>query len=94
MQLLKKESVSKPEKPAAVPGPPDDPPAPSSASVPDTPPAKSASLPPSASKPPHSVPAEDWHTFKESLVEGAGAKEEYGYIVTNQRSASYWPYQP
>ncbi|KAM4558069.1 protein tyrosine phosphatase receptor type Na [Odontesthes bonariensis] len=90
MQLLKKESVSKPEKPVAVPGPPVDPPAPSSASVPDTPPAKSASLPPSASQPPQAAPAEDGHRFKEPLVEGTGAKEEYGYIVTNQSPLSLY----
>lgn len=91
MQLLKTDSVSrKPEKPAPVPGPPDAPPAPSSASVPATPPAKSASLLPSASQPPQSAPAEAGQGLKEKappLVEGAGAKEEYGYIVTNQRSA-------
>lgn len=87
MQLLKKESVSEPEKPVPAPGPPDDPPATSSASIPDAPPLKSASLPTSASKPPQSTPGDSRKDFKDPLVEGAGAKEEYGYIVTNQRSA-------
>ncbi|XP_041858051.1 protein tyrosine phosphatase receptor type Na isoform X2 [Melanotaenia boesemani] len=87
-ELLKKESVSKQEKP--VPGPPDALPAPSSTSVPDAPPAKSASLPPSASQPPQAAPAETGHTFKEPLVEGTGGKEEYGYIVTNQSPLSLY----
>ncbi len=91
MQLLKTDSVShKPEKPAPVPGPPDAPPAPSSASVPATPPAKSPSLHPPASQPPQAAPAEAGQGLKEQrppLVEGTGAKEEYGYIVTNHRSA-------
>lgn len=91
MQLLKADSVShKPEKPAPVPGPPDAPPAPSSASVPVTPPAKSASLPASASQPPQAAPAGAGQGLTDQrppLVEGTGAKEEYGYIVTNQRSA-------
>ncbi|XP_017279362.1 protein tyrosine phosphatase receptor type Na isoform X2 [Kryptolebias marmoratus] len=82
MQLLKKESMSKPERPA--PSPPDAPPAPSSASLPDVPPLKSASLPTSASKPPQSASGDSGKDFKDPLVEGAGAKEEYGYIVTNQ----------
>ncbi|XP_061579700.1 protein tyrosine phosphatase receptor type Na isoform X1 [Cololabis saira] len=85
MQLLKKESVSKPETPAPVPGPPDAPPAPSFPSVPATPPPKSPSLPPSSSsQPPAAAPPEPGHGFKEPLVEDTGAKEEYGYIVTNQ----------
>lgn len=91
MQLLKTDSVShKPAKPAPVPGPPAAPPATSSASVPATPPAKSASKSPSASQPPQVAPAEAGHGLKEQgppLVEGTGAKEEYGYIITNQRSA-------
>lgn len=94
MQLLKTDSMSsKPNKPAPVPGPPDAPSAPSSASVAATPPAKSTSLPPSASQPPQAAPAapaEAGQGLREQrppLVEGTGAKEEYGYIVTNQRSA-------
>uniref|UniRef100_A0A8C4GNG9 Protein tyrosine phosphatase receptor type Na n=1 Tax=Dicentrarchus labrax TaxID=13489 RepID=A0A8C4GNG9_DICLA len=78
-----------PEKPAPapVPGPPAAPPAPSSASVPATAKAKSASLPPSASQPPQAPPAEAGQGLREQgppLVEGTGAKEEYGYIVTNR----------
>lgn len=91
MQVLKTDSMSnKPQKPAPVPGPPDVPPAPSSASVSATPPARSASLPPSVSQPPQASPVEAGQGLKKQeppLVEGAGAKEEYGYIVTNQRSA-------
>lgn len=91
MQLLKKESVSKPERPDSASGPPGPPPgpppAPSSNYIPDAPPLKSASLPTSASNPPQSTPGDSGKDFKDPLVEGAGAKEEYGYIVTNQRSA-------
>lgn len=91
MQLLKTDSVSnKPQKPAPVPGPPDAPSASSSTSVSSTPPAKSSSHSPSASQPPQAAPAEAEHGVREQeppLIEGAGAKEEYGYIVTNQRSA-------
>ncbi|KAM9710010.1 protein tyrosine phosphatase receptor type Na isoform 2-T2 [Menidia menidia] len=90
MQMLQKESVSKPEKPAPASGPPNDPPAPSSASAPDTPAAKSAISPPSASQPPQPVPAKNGNSFKEPLVESAGAKEEYGYIVTNQSPLSLY----
>lgn len=93
MQLLKTDSMSnKPQKPAPVPGSPDAAPAPSSASVSATPPARSASLPPSASQPPKASPVEAGQGLKNQeppLVEGTGAKEEYGYIVTNQRSALY-----
>lgn len=89
MQLLKTDNVSnKPQKPAPVPGPPDAPPA--SSLVSTTAPAGSASLPPSVSQPPQASPVEAGHGLKEQqppLVEGTGAKEEYGYIVTNQRSA-------
>uniref|UniRef100_A0A8D3AAV1 Protein tyrosine phosphatase receptor type Na n=1 Tax=Scophthalmus maximus TaxID=52904 RepID=A0A8D3AAV1_SCOMX len=91
-QVLKSDSSSnKPQKPAPVPGPPGAPPAPSSASVPATPPARSTSLPSSASQPPQASPAEAGQGLKEKeppLVEGAGAKEEYGYIVTNQSPLS------
>lgn len=91
MQLLKKDSVpSKPEKLAPAPGPPGAPPVPSAASVPATPPAKSPSLPTSASQPPQAAPAEAGRGSQDQglpLVQGTGAKEEYGYIVTNHRSA-------
>lgn len=91
MQLLKTDSVtSKPEKPAPVPGPPDAPAALLSASVAATPPVKSTSRPHSASQPPQASPAATEQGSREQkppLVEGTGAKEEYGYIVTNQRSA-------
>ncbi|TMS06795.1 Receptor-type tyrosine-protein phosphatase-like N [Larimichthys crocea] len=94
MQLLKTDSVShKPAKPAPVPGPPAAPPATSSASVPATPPAKSASKSPSASQPPQVAPAEAGHGLKEQgppLVEGTGAKEEYGYIITNRSHLSLY----
>ncbi|XP_044074021.1 protein tyrosine phosphatase receptor type Na isoform X1 [Siniperca chuatsi] len=94
MQLLKTDSVShNPEKPAPVPGPADVPPAPSSASVPATPPAKSASLLPPVSQPPQVAPAEAGHGLKEQrppLVDGTGAKEEYGYIVTNHSPLSLY----
>lgn len=97
MQLLKADSVShKPEKPAPVPGPLNAPPAPSSASVPATLLAKSAVHPPSASRPPQAAPAAAaGQGLKEQgppvpLVEGTGAKEEYGYIVTNQSHLSLY----
>uniref|UniRef100_A0A8C9Y910 Protein tyrosine phosphatase receptor type Na n=1 Tax=Sander lucioperca TaxID=283035 RepID=A0A8C9Y910_SANLU len=83
----------KPEKPVPVPGPPDAPPGPPSTSVPTTPPAKSASLPPSASQPPQAAPAETGQSLKKQglpLVEGTGAKEEYGYIYTNQSPLSLY----
>uniref|UniRef100_A0A1A7XMQ5 Protein tyrosine phosphatase, receptor type, Na n=2 Tax=Iconisemion striatum TaxID=60296 RepID=A0A1A7XMQ5_9TELE len=83
MQLLNKESVSKPEKPAPPPAPP-------SASIPDSPPSKGAGLPTSPSKPSQSTPEEAAKNVKEPLVEGAGAKEEYGYIVTNQSDLSLY----
>uniref|UniRef100_A0A7N9AV67 Protein tyrosine phosphatase receptor type Na n=1 Tax=Mastacembelus armatus TaxID=205130 RepID=A0A7N9AV67_9TELE len=89
IQLLKTETESnKPQKPGPVSGPPDGPPvSSSSASVSTTPSAKSASLPHSASQPPRAAPAEAEQGSKEQrppLVESTGAKEEYGYIVTNQ----------
>nr|XP_046259028.1 protein tyrosine phosphatase receptor type Na [Scatophagus argus] len=88
MQLLKTDSVSrKPEKPAPAP---EGPPAPSSASVSPSPPAKSTRLPTSVSQPP---PARTEQVLKEEgppMVEGSGAKEEYGYIVTNQSPLSLY----
>ncbi|XP_045909856.1 protein tyrosine phosphatase receptor type Na [Micropterus dolomieu] len=96
MQMVKTDSVShKPEKadPVPVPGPADAPPAPSSASVQATPPAKSASLPPSASQAPQAASAEAGQGLKAQrppLVEGTGAKEEYGYIVTNHSHLSLY----
>lgn len=93
MQLLKTDSVSnKPEKPDPVPGPPHAPPAPSSTLVPATLLAKTAGHSQSAVQPPQGAPVLAGHGVKEQglpLVEGAGAKEEYGYIVTNQRSAAF-----
>ncbi|XP_068602342.1 protein tyrosine phosphatase receptor type Na [Brachionichthys hirsutus] len=91
MQLFKTDSVSrKPEKPVAPPQPPDAAPAPASASAPAaaTPPASSASL-----SPPQAAPAEAGQGLKERgppLAEAAGAKEEYGYIVTNQSPLSLY----
>uniref|UniRef100_A0A7N8YJZ2 Protein tyrosine phosphatase receptor type Na n=1 Tax=Mastacembelus armatus TaxID=205130 RepID=A0A7N8YJZ2_9TELE len=86
-RYVKTES-NKPQKPGPVSGPPDGPPvSSSSASVSTTPSAKSASLPHSASQPPRAAPAEAEQGSKEQrppLVESTGAKEEYGYIVTNQ----------
>lgn len=87
MQLLKKESVSKPERPDSASGPPDPPPALSSNSIQDAPALKSADLPTSASDSPQSTPRDSEKDFKDTVAEGTGAKEEYGYIVTNQRSA-------
>lgn len=89
MQMLKTDSVSnKPQKAAPVPGPPEAPPAPPSASVPATSPAKMASPPSPATQPPQAAPEEAEQGLKEQgppLVEGVGAKEEYGYIVTDHR---------
>ncbi|CAN9497880.1 unnamed protein product [Ophioblennius macclurei] len=88
MQLSKTDSVPKKlEKPALSPGPLDAPPAPSSASLPANPPSKSAIVPQPAAHPSPSGPATAGHGPGGQgmpLVEGTGAKEEYGYIVTNQ----------
>uniref|UniRef100_A0A669BSI9 Protein tyrosine phosphatase receptor type Na n=1 Tax=Oreochromis niloticus TaxID=8128 RepID=A0A669BSI9_ORENI len=78
---------SKPEKPVPVA------PVPSTPSVQATPSSKSPSLPPSASQPPQAAPAEAGLDFKGQglpVVESTGAKEEYGYIVTNQSPLSLY----
>ncbi|KAF6714539.1 Receptor-type tyrosine-protein phosphatase-like N [Oryzias melastigma] len=80
LQLLKKQSVSKPEKTLHL----DSPQHLFSASIPASPPPKSPGSPPS----PPQVPPE--HHFKEPVVEGAGAKEEYGYIYTNRSPLSLY----
>lgn len=83
-QLLKTDSVTgKPEKPAPVP--PNAPPAFSSLSVPAPSPAKTAGHPLPAAPPPLTETEIGPKEQKPPLVEGTGAKEEYGYIVTNQR---------
>lgn len=96
MQLFKTDSVSrKPEKPAPVSGPPDATPASSSSSssiiIEAAAPTRKDALPPSASQPPQTAPAaEAEQGVKEQglpLADGTGGKEQYGYIVTNQRSA-------
>ncbi|XP_040003585.1 protein tyrosine phosphatase receptor type Na [Xiphias gladius] len=90
---LKEKQTLKTDSGSKKPQRPDAPPAPSSASVPVTPPVKSASLPPSASQPPQAAPAEAGQGLKEQglpLVEGTGAKEEYGYIVTNRSPLSLY----
>uniref|UniRef100_A0A3B3VL82 Protein tyrosine phosphatase receptor type Na n=1 Tax=Poecilia latipinna TaxID=48699 RepID=A0A3B3VL82_9TELE len=73
MQLLQKESVSKPDKAAPVPGPRDAPAA-SSAIVPDKALPKSPSIPTSASKPPQAAPAEVEKSFKDPLSLYDGVK--------------------
>uniref|UniRef100_A0A8C7Y9G5 Protein tyrosine phosphatase receptor type Na n=1 Tax=Oryzias sinensis TaxID=183150 RepID=A0A8C7Y9G5_9TELE len=83
LQLLKKQSLSKPEKSTH----PDSPQHPFSASIPASLPPKSPSSPPS---PPQVAPAEAEHSFKEPVVEGTGAKEEYGYIYTNRSPLSLY----
>uniref|UniRef100_A0AAQ4QK35 Protein tyrosine phosphatase receptor type Na n=1 Tax=Gasterosteus aculeatus aculeatus TaxID=481459 RepID=A0AAQ4QK35_GASAC len=94
MQLLKTKSLSqKPGKPTPAPGPPVAPHAPTFSSVPATSPVESAGLLPSASQPPQAAPAEAGQGSKEQgpkLVEGTGAKEEYGYIVTNRSPLSLY----
>ncbi|KAL3970093.1 cytoplasmic tRNA 2-thiolation protein 1 [Sarotherodon galilaeus] len=68
-------------------------PVPSTPSVQATPSSKSPSLPPSASQPPQAAPAEAGLDFKGQglpVVESTGAKEEYGYIVTNQSPLSLY----
>ncbi|KAG7502980.1 receptor-type tyrosine-protein phosphatase-like N isoform X1 [Solea senegalensis] len=85
MQTVKTDSVpNKLQRPAPVHIPPGASPAPSSASVPASPSARSTT--PSASQRPQAAPGEDGQGLKEHeppLVGGMGAKEEYGYIVTN-----------
>ncbi|KAM8856572.1 protein tyrosine phosphatase receptor type Na [Spinachia spinachia] len=94
MQLLKTNSYSQnPGKPAAAPGPPEAPPAPTFSLVLATPPVKSASFPPSASQPPQAAPTEAGPGSREQtpkLAEGTGAKETYGYIVTNRSPLSLY----
>ncbi|XP_071381881.1 protein tyrosine phosphatase receptor type Na [Centroberyx affinis] len=89
-QLLKTDRVSsKPEKPAPASGAPGAPGAPDAPPVPS----KGPSLPPSASKPPQATRAEAGQSLKDQgvpLVEGTGAREEYGYIVTNQSPLSLY----
>uniref|UniRef100_A0A8C7YBV8 Protein tyrosine phosphatase receptor type Na n=1 Tax=Oryzias sinensis TaxID=183150 RepID=A0A8C7YBV8_9TELE len=75
--------LSKPEKSTH----PDSPQHPFSASIPASLPPKSPSSPPS---PPQVAPAEAEHSFKEPVVEGTGAKEEYGYIYTNRSPLSLY----
>uniref|UniRef100_A0A8C7YDV1 Protein tyrosine phosphatase receptor type Na n=1 Tax=Oryzias sinensis TaxID=183150 RepID=A0A8C7YDV1_9TELE len=77
------QSLSKPEKSTH----PDSPQHPFSASIPASLPPKSPSSPPS---PPQVAPAEAEHSFKEPVVEGTGAKEEYGYIYTNRSPLSLY----
>ncbi|KAM4608333.1 protein tyrosine phosphatase receptor type Na [Polymixia lowei] len=98
-QLLKTDKVnSNPEQavPApAVPAPaaPNAPLVPSAAPAPAPAPAKGLSLPPPASLPSQAAPAEAGQGLKEQglpLDEGAAAKEEYGYIVTNRSSLSLY----
>ncbi|KAM9343493.1 protein tyrosine phosphatase receptor type Na [Pholidichthys leucotaenia] len=90
MQLLKTGSASsKPAEKLAF-GPHD---APSTPPVQATPAAGSTSLSLSDSQPVQAVSAETGQELKgqgPSLVEGTGAKEEYGYIVTNQSSLSLY----
>ncbi|KAJ0005856.1 hypothetical protein NQD34_015750 [Periophthalmus magnuspinnatus] len=77
---LKTDSApGKVEKPGPVPVPPNAPPASSSVSAPATAPAKTSGPPF-----PPSLPNLSETGPKPLLVEGTGAKEEYGYIVTNQ----------
>ncbi|XP_072301153.1 protein tyrosine phosphatase receptor type Na isoform X2 [Eucyclogobius newberryi] len=79
LKELLKTDAGKTEKPAPVPVPPNAPPATSSASAPATAAAKASGPLFPASPPPLSETRP-----KPPLVEGTGAKEEYGYIVTNQ----------
>ncbi|KAM9851406.1 protein tyrosine phosphatase receptor type Na [Aulostomus maculatus] len=94
MQVVKTDSApSKPEKPAGPgPGAPDAPHPPSSTSVPATTSAKSTGLSPPASRPPQAAPGVGQSLKEEGppLVEVTGAKEEYGYIVTNQSPLSLY----
>ncbi|XP_055004395.1 protein tyrosine phosphatase receptor type Na isoform X3 [Boleophthalmus pectinirostris] len=82
-EALKTDSApGKAEKPGLVPAPPNaSPPATSPVSAPATAPAKTSGPPHPASPPNLSETGP-----KPLLVEGTGAKEEYGYIVTNQRT--------
>lgn len=94
VQQFKSQSlIHNAEKVAAVPGPPGSPPASSSSSSSSSngpakataPPRKDAG-PPSSSQPLHAAGA--GQAVKEQglpLPEATGGKEQYGYIVTNQR---------
>ncbi|KAM3861928.1 protein tyrosine phosphatase receptor type Na [Diretmus argenteus] len=86
---LKETSDRKPEKPVPAPGGPEPAPVPSSAPAP----AKTHHSPPSASQLPRAAPTESepGSTHQHPpLVEGTGAKEEYGYIVTNRSLLSLY----
>ncbi|XP_077392057.1 protein tyrosine phosphatase receptor type Na isoform X1 [Festucalex cinctus] len=93
MQLLKTDTMSrKPEKLASVPIVPDAPQAPLPVSAVTTPSTKSTGSPPSASQIPLVAPGVGAALEKEGVprVEATGAKEEYGYIVTNQSHLSFF----
>lgn len=99
VQQFKSQSlIHKPEKVAAVPGPPGAPPASSSSSssssntpVRATAPPRKEAAPPSSSQPLQALSAAGaGPAVKEQglpLADGTGGKEQYGYIVTNQRWA-------
>ncbi|XP_049584046.1 protein tyrosine phosphatase receptor type Na isoform X2 [Syngnathus scovelli] len=93
MQLLKTDTMSsKPEKLPSFPVAPEAPQAPQPESAVTTPMTKSAGPLSSASQMPLVAPGEGAGLEKEGLpqVEATGAKEEYGYIVTNQSPLSLY----
>ncbi|XP_037095535.1 protein tyrosine phosphatase receptor type Na isoform X2 [Syngnathus acus] len=93
MQLLKTDTMSsKPEKLASFPVAPEAPQAPQPVSAVTTPMTKSAGPLSSASQMPLVAPGEGAGLEKEGMpqVEATGAKEEYGYIVTNQSPLSLY----
>lgn len=78
----------KTDKLASVPIAPDAPEAPQPVSAVTTPRTKSTGAPPSASQALSVAPEEGASLEMEGVpqIEATGGKEEYGYIVTNQRS--------
>ncbi|XP_061142596.1 protein tyrosine phosphatase receptor type Na [Syngnathus typhle] len=93
MQRLKTDTMSsKPEKLAFFPVAPEAPQGPQPVSAVTTPMTKSAGPLSSASQMPLVAPGEGAGLEKEGMpqVEATGAKEEYGYIVTNQSPLSLY----
>ncbi|XP_051938053.1 protein tyrosine phosphatase receptor type Na isoform X2 [Hippocampus zosterae] len=93
IELLKTDTMPrKTDKLASVPIAPDAPEAPQPVSAVTTPRTKSTGAPPSTSQARSVAPEEGASLEKEGIpqIEATGAKEEYGYIVTNQSPLSWY----